>query len=75
MSDAVAHIEQSLRVTTQQRPYLSIAAAASVGYVLGGGLPGWAARAAASVAIRAVVNAAVRHALTPTDTTPQRGTS
>jgi hypothetical protein len=63
VSDAVSQLQDALITTTRERPYLSVAAAASVGYVLGGGLPGWTIRLALGVVVRAAANAAVRQAL------------
>lgn len=48
LSDTIAH-------TAREQPFLSVAAAFGVGAVLGGGVPSWAVRLAASAASRAAV--------------------
>jgi len=42
VSEALAFVERNL----EERPYLTLAAAAGAGVVLGGGIPNWAIRAA-----------------------------
>jgi hypothetical protein len=39
LEDTVHDVEAALRAQMEQRPYAMLAAAAGVGYVLGGGLP------------------------------------
>jgi hypothetical protein len=51
--------QQELKFQAQHRPYMTLAAAFAVGYVLGGGVPWWAVRAATSIGGRALVARAV----------------
>lgn len=52
-------VQQELKFQAQNRPYTTLAAAFAVGYVLGGGVPWWAVRAATSIGGRALVARAV----------------
>jgi len=52
-------IQQEIRFQAQHRPYMTLAAAFAVGYVLGGGVPWWAVRTATSIGGRALVARAV----------------
>jgi hypothetical protein len=52
-------LQQELKFQAQHRPYMTLAAAFAVGYVLGGGVPWWAVRAATSIGGRALVARAV----------------
>ncbi len=64
-----ADVEALARETTEflrdqltRRPYVTLGAAASIGYVLGGGLPRWAVRAALGVAAKAALDVLAREA-------------
>jgi hypothetical protein len=48
-------LQDQLKYQAQHRPYATVAAAMAVGYVLGGGVPWWAVRAAASIGSRVLV--------------------
>lgn len=48
-------LQEQLKYQAQHRPYATVAAAVAVGYVLGGGVPWWAIRAAASIGSRVLV--------------------
>jgi hypothetical protein len=48
-------LQEQLKFQAQHRPYATVAAAMAVGYVLGGGVPWWAVRAAASIGSRVLV--------------------
>lgn len=52
-------LQQELKFQAEHRPYMTLAAAFAVGYVLGGGVPWWAVRAATSIGGRALVARAV----------------
>jgi hypothetical protein len=52
-------IQQEIKFQAQHRPYMTLAAGFAVGYVLGGGVPWWAVRAATSIGGRALVARAV----------------
>jgi len=60
VEEAFDEIEGYLREQMQQRPYAALAAAAGVGYILGGGLPsrltgllvGWGSRIALTMAVQ-----------------------
>jgi hypothetical protein len=52
-------LQQELKFQAQHRPYMTLTAAFAVGYVLGGGVPWWAVRAATSIGGRALVARAV----------------
>jgi hypothetical protein len=48
-------LQEQLKFQAQHRPYVTVAAAVAVGYVLGGGIPWWAIRAATSIGSRILV--------------------
>ena len=62
--DFIDEAQQLLTRQVRRQPYLTLGAALGVGYILGGGVPGWLARAALNVAVRSVASAALRKALT-----------
>ena len=51
-----------LRHQLTRRPYLTLGAAAGLGYVLGGGIPRWMVRAALGLAVKTAVAAVVQEA-------------
>lgn len=53
---------EKAREQVQTHPVRSLAAAFGVGYVLGGGLPNWALRVGAAVAMRTLSQEALRQA-------------
>ena len=55
--------QEALRGSLDRYPYLTLAAAATGGYLLGGGLPNWALRWAFDVAGRVTWMALVQHLL------------
>lgn len=55
--------QQALREALEQYPYLTLAAAATGGYLLGGGLPRWALRWVYDIAGRVTWMAVVQHLL------------
>ena len=55
--------QEALRESLERYPYLTLAAAATGGYLLGGGLPNWALRWAFDVAGRVTWMALVQHLL------------
>lgn len=52
-------VSQEIKFQAQHRPYMTLAAGFALGYVLGGGVPWWAVRAATSIGGRALVARAV----------------
>jgi ElaB/YqjD/DUF883 family membrane-anchored ribosome-binding protein len=60
VEEAFEEIEEYLREQMEQRPYVALAAASGIGYVLGGGLPsrltglliGWGSRIALTMAVQ-----------------------
>ncbi|MEL6344979.1 MAG: hypothetical protein AAFV53_17810 [Myxococcota bacterium] len=61
---------QVLERQVRRQPYLTVGAAMGVGYILGGGVPGWLARAVFNVALRSVASSAFRNALANLDSGP-----
>lgn len=55
MTDLVATLQRELRHQVEVRPYTTVLVAAAAGYVLGGGVPLWAGRAAFNIGSRLVV--------------------
>jgi len=53
-SAAGATLDQ-LRVQAERRPYVVVLVAGAAGYLLAGGIPGWAVRAASNMAGRVLV--------------------
>jgi len=48
-------LQEQIKYQAQTHPYATVAAAAALGYVLGGGVPWWAVRAATSIGSRMLV--------------------
>jgi hypothetical protein len=65
MEDAIDEVGEFLRVQTQARPYGSLASAAAVGYVLGGGIPGPVISLALGLGSRAAVSLLLRELIAP----------
>jgi len=65
MEDAIDEIGEFLRVQTQTRPYASLAGAAAVGYVLGGGIPTPVISLALGLGSRAAVSLLLRELIAP----------
>lgn len=54
---------QQMNAVVREHPYASVAAAAGLGYVLGGGMPKWLVRTAVSYGTRAAIAAVVAAAV------------
>jgi len=55
VTELVESIQREIRHQVEVRPYATLFAAAAVGYVLGGGIPTWAGRAAVNLGSRLLV--------------------
>jgi len=62
MDEVIVDLERSVRTQMQQRPYVTLSAAAGVGYVLGGGLAARLTRTALGIGAR-LASAIVAQAL------------
>lgn len=60
LETTITDIEQTLRTQVEQRPLAMLAAAAGVGYVLGGGLPSRLTTLLFGIGSRFVMDAAIR---------------
>ena len=52
LSEVVDFVEFGIRAQMKERPYVAMAAALGLGYVLGGGLPKFAVKALGAVGLR-----------------------
>jgi hypothetical protein len=55
MTELVETVQREIRNQVEARPYTTIMVAAAAGYVLGGGIPVWAGRAAVNLGSRMLV--------------------
>lgn len=55
MTDVVQSVRRELVNQAETRPYITVFAALAAGYVLGGGVPTWATRAAFNLGSRLLV--------------------
>jgi hypothetical protein len=55
MTELVDSLQREIRHQVEVRPYTTIMVAAAAGYVLGGGVPLWAGRAAVNLGSRLLV--------------------
>lgn len=55
MAELIESLQRELHHQVEVRPYTTVLAAAAVGYVLGGGIPLWAGRAAINLGSRLLV--------------------